>query len=105
MEQSLFVCLADLFSKIHKYKINISQELLAYGITNVFSGFFPCFATGASLARSCVQNNAGGRTQVTLIKFALGICFLFTFLFCLKAGFNLFLDYNWYRLAFYCTAF
>ena len=60
--------LADLFSKTHRYKININQELLAYGATNIFSGFFPCFATGASLARSCVQNNAGGRTQVRLIQ-------------------------------------
>ena len=58
--------LADLFSKIHRYKINISQELFAYGATNIFAGFFPCFCTGASLARSCVQNNAGGRTQVNI---------------------------------------
>ena len=56
--------LADLFSKMHRYKINVTQELFAYGATNIFSGFFPCFCTGASLARSCVQNNAGGRTQV-----------------------------------------
>ena len=56
--------LADLFSKKHRYKININQELFAYGSTNIFTGFFPCFATGASLARSCVQNNAGGKTQV-----------------------------------------
>ncbi len=58
--------LADLFSKIHRYKINITQELFAYGATNIFSGFFPCFCTGASLARSCVQNNAGGKTQVSI---------------------------------------
>lgn len=58
--------LADLFAKIHRYKINITQELFAYGATNIFSGFFPCFTTGASLARSCVQNNAGGRTQVSV---------------------------------------
>ena len=56
--------LADLFSKKHRYKININQELFAYGSTNIFTGFFPCFATGASLARSCVQNNAGGKSQV-----------------------------------------
>jgi solute carrier family 26, other len=56
--------LADNFARLHRYKINITQELFAYGTTNIFSGFFPCFATGASLARSCVQNNAGGKTQV-----------------------------------------
>lgn len=59
--------LCDLFSKIHKYKINTTQELLAYGASNVFSSFFQCIASGGSLARSCVQNNAGGKTQLVSI--------------------------------------
>lgn len=50
--------LADLFSKKHKYKINTTQELLANGATNIFASFFPCFASGASLARSCVQGTS-----------------------------------------------
>ncbi len=44
--------LADNFARLHRYKI--TQELFAYGTTNIFSGFFPYFATGASLARSRV---------------------------------------------------
>ena len=56
--------LAELFAKKHRYKINTTQEMLAYGVTNLFTGFFPCFVSGASLARSCVQDNAGGKTQV-----------------------------------------
>ena len=57
--------LADLFSK-EKYKINSSQEFLAYGASNIFAAFFPCFSSGGSLARSCVQNEASGKTQVCL---------------------------------------
>jgi solute carrier family 26 protein len=57
--------LADLFSKKQRYKINPTQELFAAGASNVFASFFPCFASGASLARSCVQFNSGGKTQVS----------------------------------------
>ena len=64
---SINFSLCDLFSKKDRYKINNTQELLAYGATNVFSSFFPCFASGASLARSCVQYNAGGKTQLVSI--------------------------------------
>ncbi len=56
--------LADLFAKTHKYKINSTQEFLAYGLSNLFGSFFLCFANGGSLARSIVQNNSGGKTQV-----------------------------------------
>ena len=59
--------LCDLFSKKDKYKINCNQELLAYGNSNLFSSFFPCFSSGGSLARSCVQYNAGGRTQLVSV--------------------------------------
>lgn len=71
--------LSDFFSKKHRYKINSTQELFAYGATNIFTGFFPCFCSGASLARSCVQDNAGGRTQMVSIysSIIIGIVLLF----------------------------
>lgn len=56
--------LSDLFAKTHHYKINTNQELLAYGTSNVISSFFSCFVSSGSLGRSCVQNNAGGKTQM-----------------------------------------
>jgi hypothetical protein len=91
--------LADLFSKTHRYKININQELFAYGATNIFSGFFPCFTTGASLARSCVQNNAGGRTQVIFKLFD----FYFKFIINKKmhsiGSFIMVLSCSWHYLA------
>ncbi|CAF0929886.1 unnamed protein product [Brachionus calyciflorus] len=59
--------LCDLFSKTNKYKINTTQELLAYGVSNVFSSFFGSFSSAGSLARSAVQNNTGGKTQLVSI--------------------------------------
>lgn len=59
--------LADMFSKKHRYKINVNQELLAYGLSNVVSSFFPCFASGSSLPRTCIQDETGGKTQVVSI--------------------------------------
>ncbi len=63
--------MADLFSKKQRYKINPTQELLAAGASNLFASFFSCFASGASLARSSVQFNAGGKTQVIWLFIAL----------------------------------
>lgn len=57
--------LCDLFSKTHRYKINPTQELFAYGASNIFSSFFLCFVSAGSLGRSLVQNNAGGKSQVS----------------------------------------
>lgn len=61
---SINFSLCDFFAKKQHYKINNNQEFLAYACCNLFSSFFPCFSTGGSLARSCVQYNAGGKTQV-----------------------------------------
>ncbi len=61
--------LADIYAKKHHYKINGTQELLACGASNVFSSFFSCFTGGASLARSSVQDSAGGKTQVYFLSF------------------------------------
>ena len=60
--------LADGFSKKHKYKINPSQEIFAYGVSNLSASFFSCFPSGASLPRSTVQDSAGAKTQVILAQ-------------------------------------
>ena len=65
--------LADTFSKNNKYKINTTQEIFAYGTSNVFSSFFSCFSSAASLSRSCVQENIGGKTQVNLNWYSVSI--------------------------------
>ena len=60
------ISLAKLFSQKHGYPIDANQELLAYGVQNIVSGFFSCFVSAASLGRSLIQENLG-RTQITSV--------------------------------------
>lgn len=38
--------------------------MFALGLSNVVSSFFGCFSTSASLTRTIVQEESGGKTQV-----------------------------------------
>ncbi|KAH3838311.1 hypothetical protein DPMN_111719 [Dreissena polymorpha] len=58
------VSLAAIMAKRNQYTINSNQELIAYGISNVFASFFSCFPLAASVSGSSVQESAGGKTQV-----------------------------------------
>lgn len=42
------------------------QELVAFGLSNIFGGCFKGFAASTSLSRSAVQESTGGKTQVTI---------------------------------------
>ena len=46
------------------------KELFAYGASNLFSSFFSCFPSAASLSRSSVQDASGGKTQVNHYLFS-----------------------------------
>lgn len=59
------ISMAKLFAKTHGYPINSNQELLAYGLSNIFGSMFNCFTSAASLSRSLVQERVGGVTQLT----------------------------------------
>ena len=72
--------IADTFSKKYQYKINASQELFAYGLSNLFGSFFSCFTTGGSLSRSSVQDSAGGKTQIVSIVSAILLVFVLLFI-------------------------
>jgi len=61
---AISVSMAKLFGKKNAYEVDSNQELVAYGICNVVSSFFGCFISSASLSRSLVQENVGGRTQL-----------------------------------------
>ncbi|XP_076469470.1 prestin-like isoform X2 [Babylonia areolata] len=61
---AISVSMAKILAKKHDYDIDSNQELLAYGIVNITSSFFSSFCASASLSRSLVQDNVGGKTQV-----------------------------------------
>ena len=64
------------FANKHNYEIDSNQELLAIGTTNIFSSFFLCLPTAASLSRSALQESVGGRTQLASIVNSIGILFV-----------------------------
>ncbi|XP_078536378.1 chloride anion exchanger-like [Lissotriton helveticus] len=55
---------AKVYSIKHGYVIDGNQELIAFGLANIFTGSFKGFAAGTSLSRSAVQESTGGKTQV-----------------------------------------
>ncbi|XP_077493284.1 prestin-like isoform X1 [Amblyomma americanum] len=66
------VSLGRIFARNHGYEVVPNQELLALGMSNFFGSFLECFPSGASVPRSSIQDNAGGKTQlVSLINTAL----------------------------------
>ncbi|XP_077194300.1 chloride anion exchanger [Paroedura picta] len=55
---------AKVYSIKHDYSIDANQELVAFGISNIFGGAFKGFAASTSLSRSGVQESTGGKTQI-----------------------------------------
>ncbi|XP_055504048.1 solute carrier family 26 member 6 [Leucoraja erinacea] len=58
------ISLGKIFALKHGYEVDSNQELIALGLSNVFGGFFQCFAVSCSLSRSLVQETTGGNTQL-----------------------------------------
>ncbi|XP_047245612.1 chloride anion exchanger-like isoform X2 [Girardinichthys multiradiatus] len=55
---------AKVFSIKHDYTIDGNQELIAFGVSNIFGASFKAFAASTALSRSAVQESTGGKTQV-----------------------------------------
>ncbi|XP_037552172.1 chloride anion exchanger-like [Nematolebias whitei] len=55
---------AKVYSIKHDYTIDGNQELIAFGVSNIFGASFKAFAASTSLSRSAVQESTGGKTQV-----------------------------------------
>ncbi|MGH0128621.1 UNVERIFIED_CONTAM: hypothetical protein FKN15_058450 [Acipenser sinensis] len=55
---------AKVYSVKHDYVIDGNQELIAFGVSNIFCSSFKGFAISTSLSRSAVQESTGGKTQV-----------------------------------------
>jgi len=60
----------------HWHIVCLSQELLAYGLSNSISSMFNSFVSAASLSRSIVQETSGGKTQVSA-RLSISLLFLF----------------------------
>lgn len=54
-------------------KLNINQEFVSQGISNVVSSFFSCYTSSASFTRSSVNYQAGAKTPMAAIVSALGL--------------------------------
>ncbi|KAJ3612271.1 hypothetical protein NHX12_020547 [Muraenolepis orangiensis] len=55
---------AKVYSVKHDYAIDGNQELIAFGVSNIFGASFKSFAASTALSRSAVQESTGGKTQV-----------------------------------------
>ncbi|XP_028251535.1 solute carrier family 26 member 3 [Parambassis ranga] len=55
---------AKVYSIKHDYTIDGNQELIAFGVSNIFGASFRSFAASTALSRTAVQESSGGKTQV-----------------------------------------
>lgn len=51
----------------YAYEIRANQELLALGLSNIVGCMFSCLPTSCALSRSLIQDQSGGKTQITSI--------------------------------------
>ncbi|CAL8126472.1 unnamed protein product [Orchesella dallaii] len=58
------ISMAKIFASKHQYEVRPNQELLANGSSNIFGSFFGCAPISASLSRSLIQEQIGGKTQL-----------------------------------------
>lgn len=61
---SVLMSMAKTFAKKHGYEVRPNQELLANGLANLVGSVFSCMPTGCALARSVIQEQTGGKTQI-----------------------------------------
>ncbi|KAM4748901.1 chloride anion exchanger-like [Rhinophrynus dorsalis] len=62
---------AKVYAIKHDYVIDGNQELVAFGLSNIFCGCFRGFAVSTSLSRSAVQESTGGKSQIAGVLSAL----------------------------------
>ncbi|XP_041359976.1 sulfate transporter-like [Gigantopelta aegis] len=62
------VSMAKTLALKNDYSVNANQEMFAYGAGSVLSSIFSGYITAASVARSAIQDGAGGKTQVAALS-------------------------------------
>ncbi|MBK5107117.1 MAG: STAS domain-containing protein [Anaerolineales bacterium] len=68
------------YANKHNYRIDINQELLAQGMSNVSSGLFQGIFDNGSLSKSPVNDQAGARSQISNLAQAVFIILTLLFL-------------------------
>lgn len=54
-------------------KLNVNQEFVSQGISNVVSSFFSCYTSSGSFTRSSINYQAGAKTPMSAIFSAIGL--------------------------------
>ncbi|XP_021330724.1 solute carrier family 26 member 3 isoform X1 [Danio rerio] len=62
---------AKVYSVKHDYTIDGNQELIAFGVSNMFGASFRSFAASTALSRTAIQESTGGKTQIAGILSAM----------------------------------
>ncbi|XP_013394220.1 solute carrier family 26 member 6 [Lingula anatina] len=78
---TISVSMAKILAQQQAYTIDATQELIAYGLSNVVGSVFSTFPCCVSMSRSLVQETTGGKTQVASL-----VSCLFIFIVILFAG-------------------
>jgi len=68
------------YASKHNYRININQEMLAQGMSNISSGLFQGVYNNGSLSKSPVNDQAGAQSQVSNLAQAVLIILTLMFL-------------------------
>ncbi|SCZ98361.1 BZ3500_MvSof-1268-A1-R1_Chr7-1g09110 [Microbotryum saponariae] len=58
------IAISKSFGRVNNYKIDPNQELIAIGITNVFTPFFGGYPATGSFSRTAIKSKAGVRTPL-----------------------------------------
>uniref|UniRef100_A0A672NK92 Solute carrier family 26 member 4 n=1 Tax=Sinocyclocheilus grahami TaxID=75366 RepID=A0A672NK92_SINGR len=58
------VSVAKVYAAKHDYTVDGNQELIAFGVSNIFGGCFSSFVASTALSRTAVQESTGGKSQV-----------------------------------------
>ncbi|MFH4976791.1 hypothetical protein AB6A40_003500 [Gnathostoma spinigerum] len=62
---AVHISLAKMLAKKMNYPINARQEMLALGITEIGTSFFPVYPTATGIGRTIVNTESGSKTQIS----------------------------------------
>lgn len=74
------ILLARAFAAKNGYEVDSNQELVALGVSDIFTGFFQGFPGTGSQARTAVNDEAGGKTPVASLVAAAALALFLLFL-------------------------